>query len=1050
MIPTAAVWLMAAVGFGIWVISHLSHRAGTEGGSGRPIFLRFVFAAFCIWSVFQAVARRVELATPLPLWCLALAGALGLESCLFLYQRERRMTRPRIGYSMLVLRLFLFLLLLLLLAQPVVVSAVRRKIERQVVVLLDDSASMHFTDRNLTPSERLALAELFGFEKARSRPHLDHLFTDLQRWQRELSAESQRIAALTVVEDRGSGKTPETAGSSAQRLLDAIVRQATEHASALSRLAGDVERLDEKTRKNLLGLQAMLRDGVLPRDGQGPTPRPQVTLSQLQDRLRTVLDRIGRALEYLPAVSTGLDESFFGSLSAEEQSQVNAIALKTRAQAAEQVLTRQNDPGETSLLERLKRTYRFRLIRFGKGQVEDGLEEWIRRPASTNVVAGSGAPSARRADLWLREGTDIAGALEYVLDRVPTEELAGVILLSDGQHNAESGVESAAARLGALAVPVRAVVLGGREPPPDASILNVRAPDSLYVGDKLVVRADLKFDGLRGRSVKVRLYQGEVVVQEETVQVSESAWRTSLRLAHKPEGRGTLAYRLEIEPQEGETFMENNTWRFEVGVTDDRTNVLLVEDRPRWEFRYLRNLFYGRDKSVHLQFVLIHPDRVEGAPTGAVVRASAARKFGDAEANALPDSVEEWRMFDVIILGDLPPETLSEDALAVVRDCVAERGALLVVIAGPNYMPHVWKSPILKELLPILYEEQMQPLTKGPEEKYRLRLTPDGRNHVAMQLSASAAETEDIWAKVPDLYWRHPIADSKDSATILAFAEPVGERSDVLDALARGKSPSELSSLLDEHLRLRRKNALILFHQYGHGKVLMLNFDLTWRLRYGVGDLYHHRFWGQVLRWGAGESLRSGTEFVRLGTDRLTYLPDERVKIIARVLSPEYKPLPKARVWVDITREGGETMRRQLEYRRDSNGIFEALLDPYPVAGRYRVVLGGEGLSPFVHTDDTNRVETIETEFTVAPTRSPVELAELTADPGLLTKIATMTGGSVVGLASGYDELLRFGEGSRVVEERREIQLWNSWPLFLLIVGAVTSEWILRKRGGLP
>ena len=59
---------------------------------------------------------------------------------------------------------------------------------------------------------------------------------------------------------------------------------------------------------------------------------------------------------------------------------------------------------------------------------------------------------------------------------------------------------------------------------------------------------------------------------------------------------------------------------------------------------------------------------------------------------------------------------------------------------------------------------------------------------------------------------------------------------------------------------------------FGQGKVLMLTTDQSWRLRHRVGDTRHHRFWGQVLRWGSGEKLRAGNTFVRLGTDKLRYL----------------------------------------------------------------------------------------------------------------------------------------------------------------------------------
>ena len=90
----------------------------------------------------------------------------------------------------------------------------------------------------------------------------------------------------------------------------------------------------------------------------------------------------------------------------------------------------------------------------------------------------------------------------------------------------------------------------------------------------------------------------------KVVAVPDDSFRTTLRLSHTPTEKGIFSYSVRVEAVEGEVFTTNNDWPLEVAVTDDRTNVLLVDSVPRWEFRYLRNLFYGRDKSVHLQYVL--------------------------------------------------------------------------------------------------------------------------------------------------------------------------------------------------------------------------------------------------------------------------------------------------------------------------------------------------------------------------------------------------------------------------------------------------------------
>ena len=112
------------------------------------------------------------------------------------------------------------------------------------------------------------------------------------------------------------------------------------------------------------------------------------------------------------------------------------------------------------------------------------------------------------------------------------------------------------------------------------------------------------------------------------------------------------------------------------------------------------NLFAGRDKTVQLQFVLLEPDAIAGAPSRSVVPASVARPWGEFEATALPQSPEEWLKFDAIVLGDLGPETLDEAAVATLRRFVGDAGGTLVVIAGPENMPQRFAGSDFLDLLP--------------------------------------------------------------------------------------------------------------------------------------------------------------------------------------------------------------------------------------------------------------------------------------------------------------------------------------------------------------
>src|SRR5262249_9273082 len=81
---------------------------------------------------------------------------------------------------------------------------------------------------------------------------------------------------------------------------------------------------------------------------------------------------------------------------------------------------------------------------------------------------------------------------------------------------------------------------------------------------------------------------------------------------------------------------------------------------------------------------------------------------------------------------------------------------------------------------------------------------------------------------------------------------------------------------------------------YGFGRVLYVGLDSTWRWRFKAGDTYHHRFWGQVVRWAASDKpLLTGNEFVRFGPRKPVVPYGQEVALgvrfseLARKLGPE-------------------------------------------------------------------------------------------------------------------------------------------------------------------
>ena len=698
----------------------------------------------------------------------------------------------------------------------------------------------------------------------------------------------------------------------------------------------------------------------------------------------------------------------------------------TRVALACDLLKRPGADG-AAFLAKLGSRYDLDLFTFGRGLARTSDAEIERNLASTNATSF--------AEQYFQAATDFTTAFEGVLKEIPSEQLAGVLVLSDGIHNAETSVLPVTRRFGAQGAPVCGVMLGGTRLPFDIALADVIAPESVFLGDRVRMVATVKATGAIGKKIKVRLTCEDAVVQETELDISSDDWQREVRLAHEPQTNGVVRYEVKAEVLEGELFKDNNAWRSDVAVSDDRINVLLVDDSPRWEFRYLRNLFFGRDKSVHLQSWLVHPDTLVGAQAANLPPASASRKFGDAESGGWPVSREEWRAFDVIILGDLDVATLTPQVQAEIRSCVVDRGALLVVISGPRAMPHAFpKDSPLAELMPFTVQAEDN-YWKGPEEAYRLALTPTGQAHPVMVQSGSLSENEEVWRSLPPFDWRLPVT-AKPGVEILAVAAPEGgEQEQVLTDVRQAVAH------LEEVMQSRSKHALIMAQRVGRGKVLGLAFDRTWRLRYRTGDTRHHRFWGQIMRWGLGERLRAGQERFRAGTDRLVYGPEDPISVMARVLNEDFSGVEDAQIEAVLKNsEGREVTRVKLAPRADSHGFYEAVLPPQGRAGACKLDV--------VRTDAVAR-ERVETSFLVTASRRPIEMGNVRPERAVLEALAKGTGGKVVTPDMLQTLLEAFGEGRRVVQERREYALWNNPYVLLLLALLLTSEWLLRKKGGL-
>jgi hypothetical protein len=1042
-VPTAVVILMAVAGVAAWVGLHrLKRRA-----SGRQMQIALMAAGalvgfLALLAVAQVLLRVIVLATNWSIWPVALLGALAVEVILGLFDLERQTVSRGKALALGVLRVGLVVLVILMLTQPIWQWEKERREERFVAVLVDASASMDVPDTQMTPDEKVALANLLGAAGPDRMDRLDKVATRLRQAREPLATQAEWLASLAQADPSTRAAKLADHREALQTMLREAAAAVEQQTAALAAATTGSVTLKPETAAAVANLKKRLTDDV-----QGRLTKAVQTLTQPNDQaLAGAYDSLQKAVggaaaalaEVLPAVDDAahaLDELLYAALSPEDRARVDAVATRTRADLARDLLLGASvkAPGSRAaepLLSALAGKYTVALYTFASKPTKVDREAYGRS-------AAPGEPMQ----------TNIAAALEKVTTDLAGLDLAGVVLVSDGRHNAASLVEPLAKQLGLQHAPVCPIIMGSRNPPIDASILALEAPDTVTTKDKVLVAAEVKLDGLAEHDAKVTLWDGDKAVDSKDIHVAADSLRTRVELADQPGTAGLHAYRVEIAPLPKEVLTTNNSFPATVSVTDDRTKLLLVEGWPRWEFRYIKNLFETRDVSVKLQYVLFHPDRIAEVPSRPAMSASAARPPELSQATALPGNQEEWNKFDVIILGDVAPSMLPAETQEAITQFVTQRGGTLVVVSGPKFMPHHYGNTPLAEILPVRCDASDSIFLASPERVFRIGLTVEGRAHTILREKVDPTENVQVWQSFPPIFWRHAVTATKPGATVLAYAVPIPPPDFLKPAAseAGGNAPKDGD---DATLRRReafeRENPLLALHNVAAGRVLFLGFDSTWRLRYGLGDTYHHRLWGQILRWATANKLLAGTDFVRIGTDRTRYPTGQPVQVRAKILRTDYSPVQSDTVAVKILSTDGKTLRQPLKYTESSNGMYEAEVKGLP-GGTYRVELDAPAAQPMLASEG---LQTVWTQFSVDPAFL-VETAELAPDRGLMSQLAALSRGIVAEPADAARVLDALGPGTVVEYERHEYVLWNSWPLWLAMILLASAEWILRKKVGL-
>jgi len=304
------------------------------------------------------------------------------------------------------------------------------------------------------------------------------------------------------------------------------------------------------------------------------------------------------------------------------------------------------------------------------------------------------------------DGTRLFTALSSELADVPSDRIAGVIMLTDGRVH---DVPAEASALG-FSAPVHALI-SGHPNERDRRVAPIAAPRFGIVGQPQTITYRVEDQGSSERTALVTVRRDGDVIDTRNVPVGVQQDVT----VPIPHG-GPNIVEIEASPLDNELTQVNNRAVVTIDGVRDKLRVLLVSGEPHAGERTWRNLLKS-DPSVDLvHFTILRPpEKQDGTP----INELSLIAFPTREL--FQQKIDDFQLiiFDRYARQGVLPIIYFDNITRYVRD-----GGAVLVAAGPDYASptSIWRTP-LDAILPA------EPSGNVTDEAFRPTLTELGQRH---------------------------------------------------------------------------------------------------------------------------------------------------------------------------------------------------------------------------------------------------------------------------------------------------------------------------------
>lgn len=671
--------------------------------------------------------------------------------------------------------------------------------------------------------------------------------------------------------------------------------------------------------------------------------------------------------------------------------------------------------GSPGWLESVKDTHRVKLFLLGGDSAAQIYDSASPEPPPSSIAVGDSQLDVSRTNLsdsisdhLTALASDSFAAVSDKKDG-KTRTAQAVVVLSDGQHNAGESPEENAKRLGDMSIPVFTIGLGQQIEPVDLAIIDIDAPPLVASNGRAAGTLSIKDLGNPGDRYRVRILSADQTVWERTLTTENQmnrrvafdfpvadlvAKQSAGESAQLDRNKVTIPLQVVVEAVSGEYDLSNNSIDYRLSASTRTRRMLIVDSRSRWETRYIRNVF-DRDPTWSVETIILWPDRSKLVDL-------------DERPPEFPKDQKTLASFDVILWGDVDSQQVSTAQLTLVRDFVLQGGGLVFIDGERDHLASMKDTP-LGNMVPVRFVANQRLASK-----MQLAVTPLGAEHAAMSLlpggDASKTDNEAAWLGL------QPPTSIRQVETLPGAEVWLEAKVDALEMAA----------------------PVLVTRLFGSGQVVYLATDQTWRWRYRVADLYHARFWNQLVEAIMQPPFDVRDQYIALSTGAAQYRAGERAAIRVQLRDAAGNPASDAVVDAMLKREGASDLVVSLRLVDPSRGIYQGESDPLET-GEYTTTVRAAGYSAAASVKST---------FLVSPPTNRENL-RLAQNRELLAAMANASHGVYADASDAqrvWDAIKPLSDG-RI--EVTKLALAQTFIWFFTVLLLLALEWWLRKKVGL-